>query len=216
MKRLKTYDLSYVEILTGKENMEKDWENLLSVEKGEKPIFRLYRWAEVTLSVGYSQNVPYFPVPVVKRPTGGGALLHGWDLSFSYAGLRKDWGGSFTKIYKNFMGLILEGLREISSEFDLSRYRGGYEDFFCYFYPTFGEITFKNRKILACAMRLMKDAFLIHGSLFLDFDYEFFEKLTGIEANLLRERVITFRELHAPEQLLFHIVEEKVRKLLLL
>ncbi len=198
MKDLKTYDLSYVEALKGKENMERDWENLLIAEKTGKPTFRLYRWSEPTLSIGYSQSPLTFPVPVVKRPTGGGALLHGWDLSFSYTGLKKDWGGSFTKIYKNFMGLILDSLKGLNPEFEMSRYRGGYEHFFCYFYPTLGEITFRGKKVLACAMRVLKDAFLIHGSLFVEFDYEKFEELTGIQASLIRERITTFKELNIP------------------
>lgn len=179
--------------------MQRDWENLLSVERGGQPLFRLYRWAEPTLSVGYSQDTPPFPLPVVKRPTGGGALLHGWDLSFSYAGLREEWGGSFTRIYRGFMSLVLESLREINPAFEMSRYRGGYEDFFCYFYPTLGEVTLEGKKVLACAMRVLRRAFLIHGSLFLDLEYGEFERITGLETRLLRERVITFRELGVSE-----------------
>jgi len=213
VERSKTYDLSYVEALRGRENMEKDWENLLMAEKTGSPAFRLYRWAEPTLSVGYSQEEPQLPIPVVKRPTGGGALLHGWDISFSYAGLRESWGGSFTKIYKNFMNLILQALREINPGFEMSRYRGAYEDFFCYFYPTLGEITFGGRKVLACAMRMLNRAFLVHGSLFVDFEYREFEKITGIDARLLRERVITFRELNVPEGYLLHTMD-RVKNLL--
>ncbi len=195
MERFKTYDLSYVEVLSGRENMQRDWENLLLAEKTGKPVFRLYRWCEPTLSIGYSQEEPLMPILVVRRPTGGGALLHGWDLSFSYAGLKKDWGRGFTKIYKNFMGLVLEALRGIEPELDMSRYRGGYEDFFCYFFPTLGEITYRGRKVLACAMRVLKDAFLIHGSLFMDFDYRQFEELTGFDASVLKKRITTFKEL---------------------
>jgi len=216
VKEIKTYDLSYVESLSGKENMQRDWENLLNAEETGSSSFRLYRWFEPTLSIGYSQEAPPLSIEVVKRPTGGGALLHGWDLSFSYAGLRKDWGWSFTKIYKNFMGLILESLRDLNPEFEMSRYKGGYEDFFCYFYPTLGEITFKGKKILACAMRTLREAFLIHGSLFVEFDYEELEKLTGIDASLIRERITTFRELHIPPNVLISIMKEQGTKLSLL
>ncbi len=211
MNEVKTYDLSYVEAFSGVENMQKDWENLLLVEKTGKPLFRLYRWQEPTISIGYSQKEPDILLPVVKRPTGGGALLHGWDLSFSYAGLRKDWGWSFTKVYKNFMGLILESLKELNAEFEMSRYRGGYEDFFCYFYPTLGEITYRGKKILACAMRVLKDAFLIHGSLFIEFDYQEFEKLTGIPTGTIKERIITFKELNIPSYALVYLMKDVVK-----
>ncbi len=212
MKAKKSYDLSYVEAFSGVENMQKDWENLLLVENNGKPIFRLYRWQEPTISIGYSQKEPNISLPVVKRPTGGGALLHGWDLSFSYAGLRKDWGWSFTRVYKNFMGLILEGLRELNPGFEMSKYKGGYEDFFCYFYPTLGEITYRGKKVLACAMRVLKSAFVIHGSLFIEFDYEEFERLTGIHSSTIKERIITFKELNIPSGVLVYLMEERVQK----
>ncbi|MEZ0337644.1 MAG: lipoate--protein ligase [Aquificaceae bacterium] len=195
MEGKKAYDLSYLEVLNGKENMERDWNNLLITEESQRPCFRIYQWKEKTLSLGYSQEPINLSIPVVKRPTGGGALLHGWDLSFSYTGLRKDWGGSFSKIYINFMGLLLELLKKVDPAFDMSRYRGGYEGYFCYFYPTLGEISFKGKKVVACAMRMGKEAFLLHGSLFLDMDYTYFENLTGIEGKKLKERIITFKEL---------------------
>lgn len=175
--------------------MKRDLENLMAAEKWGKASFRLYRWKESTLSIGYSQKSPTLAIPVVKRPTGGGALLHGQDLSFSYAGRRGDWGGSFTKIYRNFMGRLLQSLRDVLPELEMSSYRGGYEGYFCYFYPTLGELTYGGKKVLACAMRVLREAFLIHGSLFIDMDYDYFEKLTGVEKNRLKERIVTFREL---------------------
>ena len=216
METQKSYDLSYVEALKGVENMQRDWENLLLAESTGKPTFRLYRWQELTISIGYSQKEPNISLPVVRRPTGGGALLHGWDLSFSYAGLRKDWGWSFTKVYKNFMGLILESLRKLDPKFEMSRYKGGYEDYFCYFYPTLGEITYEGKKVLACAMRVLESAFLIHGSLFIELDYEKFERLTSIPASTIRERVITFRELNIPSHTLVYILREQGDKLSLM
>ncbi|MCS6998619.1 MAG: lipoate--protein ligase [Aquificaceae bacterium] len=195
MQEHKTYDFAYVETLEGWENMKRDLENLIAAEEWGRASFRLYRWKENTLSIGYSQESPHFAIPVVKRPTGGGALLHGQDLSFSYAGRKGDWGGSFVRIYRNFMGRVLHSLRELLPDLEMSSYRGGYEDYFCYFYPTLGEITYRGKKVLACAMRVLKEAFLIHGSLFIDMDYDYFEKLTGIEKDRLKERMVTLREL---------------------
>ncbi len=91
MEIKRDYDLAYLESLKGEENMKRDWENLLLAQEG-RGSFRLYTWKEKTLSIGYSQAFLDFPIKMVKRPTGGGALLHGWDVSFSYAGLREEWG----------------------------------------------------------------------------------------------------------------------------
>ncbi|MFN3471319.1 MAG: lipoate--protein ligase family protein, partial [Aquificaceae bacterium] len=76
MEEEKAYDLAYLELLSGKENMERDWNNLLATEESQRPRFRVYQWKEITLSLGYSQEPINLPIPVVKRPTGGGALLH--------------------------------------------------------------------------------------------------------------------------------------------
>ncbi len=184
-----------VQTLSGFENMKIDYENLLRSEKEGITSLRLYMWKESTLSIGYSQEPMEVSLPLVKRPTGGGALLHGLDLSFSYSGLRKSWGGTFTKIYKNFMGMLLEGLKGLEPSLEMSSYRGAYDGYFCYFYPTLGEITYRGKKLVACAMRLGKEAFLIHGSLFLDLDYGLLSRLSHMPEESLRGRITTFKEM---------------------
>ncbi|MBI3319848.1 MAG: hypothetical protein HYZ89_04605 [Candidatus Omnitrophica bacterium] len=59
-----------------------------------RPAFRLFRWAQPALSLGWRQPVPAWIDPVrlsshgvewVERPTGGGVAVHGSDLSYSVA-----------------------------------------------------------------------------------------------------------------------------------
>jgi lipoate-protein ligase A len=207
------YDIAlHMEVLEGEENMRRDYENLMKVEGGQSPALRLYRWSRPTLSIGYSQELLSFPLPTVRRPTGGGALLHGSDISFSYVGLRSHWGGSFSKIYRNFMGVLLDVLKGLLPKLDMSSFRGGYSSYFCYFYPTFGELTIEGKKVVACAMRLMKNAFLIHGSLFLSLDYQLLEKLTGVGERKLKDRIVSLEELNIEEgevlRVLYKVKEE--------
>ena len=63
------------------------------------PVLRLYRWRTPCLSVGYFQSVArdidlercrVAGVAVVRRPTGGRAILHRWELSYSLAALETD------------------------------------------------------------------------------------------------------------------------------
>ncbi len=57
----------------------------------QRPVLRLYRWARPTLSLGVHQRVSdeledrcaAHNVDVVRRPTGGTAVLHGGDLTYS-------------------------------------------------------------------------------------------------------------------------------------
>ncbi len=66
---------------------------LEAVEGGGPAALRLYRWAEPTLSLGYFQayaqasaeHPDLAGLPIVRRETGGGAILHADELTYSLA-----------------------------------------------------------------------------------------------------------------------------------
>lgn len=74
------------------QNMERDAQLLAAFQQGEiPPTLRFYRWQRPTVSYGYSQRLPVrllqacqeLHIPLVRRPTGGKAVLHGHDLTLS-------------------------------------------------------------------------------------------------------------------------------------
>ncbi len=79
--------------MRGKENMDKDLELMEAVATGEcPPILRLYRWSPPALSLGYFQDENEVVdlkacreagIDVVRRPTGGRAVLHDHELTYS-------------------------------------------------------------------------------------------------------------------------------------
>ncbi len=79
--------------MRGKENMEKDAELMEEVATGEcPPTLRLYRWFPPAVSLGYFQDENEVVnlaacreagVDVVRRPTGGRAVLHNQELTYS-------------------------------------------------------------------------------------------------------------------------------------
>jgi lipoate-protein ligase A len=204
-----------IEVLDGYENMQKDHENFLRVEEGGGPFFRIYLWKKPVISLGFHQEPRDFPVDVVKRPTGGGALLHGWDISFSVVDAKELWGKSPKKIYLRLMGLLKESLEGLGLSLGISNYEGSYREYFCIFQPTFGEITHKGKKLVACAMRVGKRGFLLHGSLFWTLDYLRAEQIMGIPSEKLRDRMITFEELSVPWEELLKAVEDFFTRILL-
>jgi lipoate-protein ligase A len=204
-----------IEVLDGYENMQKDYENFLLVEEGGGPFFRIYLWKKPVISLGFHQEPRDFPVDVVKRPTGGGALLHGWDISFSVADVKEIWGKSPKKIYLRFMGLLKESLERLGLSLGISNYEGSYREYFCIFQPTFGEITHRGKKLVACAMRIGKRSFLLHGSLFWTLDYLRAEQIMGIPSERLRDRMITFEELSISWEKLLKAVEDFFTRILL-
>jgi lipoate-protein ligase A len=204
-----------IEVRDGYENMQKDYENFLRVEEGGGPFFRIYLWKKPVISLGFHQEPRDFPVDVVKRPTGGGALLHGWDISFSVADVKEMWGKGPKKIYLRLMGLLKESLEGLGLSLGISNYGGTYGEYFCMFQPTFGEITHRGKKLVACAMRVGKRGFLLHGSLFLALDYLRAEQIMGIPSERLRDRMITFEELSISWEELLKAVKDFFTRVLL-
>ncbi|MDW7738976.1 MAG: lipoate--protein ligase family protein [Bacillota bacterium] len=79
--------------MTGLDNMQKDIAIMEEVASGEcPPTLRLYRWSPPTLSIGYFQDEDEVVnlegcrekgIDVVRRPTGGRAVLHYHELTYS-------------------------------------------------------------------------------------------------------------------------------------
>lgn len=74
---------------TGRFNMAMDAALLELGEECERSVVRIYQWSEPTVTLGYFQNGPTsdespFPqLPCVRRLTGGGAILHDRELTYS-------------------------------------------------------------------------------------------------------------------------------------
>ncbi len=202
-----------VEVLPPQENMRRDEEFLLSLERGTAfPGYRIYKWDRVCLSLGHFQKEKRFPnLPVVRRPTGGGALLHGWDLSFSIVDFKERWGGKPSSIYRNVSGLLRDVFASLGAQVSMERFKGRYLDrFFCFWVPTLGELTYRGRKIAAMAMRTQRRAFLLHGSVYTSFDYSAASRLIGVSEKLLRDRVVSLSDIGIGEEDFLTILEEKL------
>ncbi|NPA41782.1 MAG: lipoate--protein ligase family protein [Aquificae bacterium] len=202
-----------VEICSPQENMKKDEEALLKLERGESlPSYRLYRWDRICLSLGHFQKEKNLSgLPVVRRPTGGGALLHGWDISFSVVDRKDRWGTKPSRIYRRASAIFEEVFSQLGVRVKMERFKGGYLDrFFCFWVPTLGELTCKGRKVVAMAMRTQRRAFLLHGSVYVDFDYEEASRLLRIPKEFLESRIISLREMDIKEEEFLNLLREKL------
>ena len=74
---------------TGRFNMAMDAALLELGEERERSVVRIYQWSEPTVTLGYFQNgattdeSPFPHLPCVRRLTGGGAILHDRELTYS-------------------------------------------------------------------------------------------------------------------------------------
>lgn len=168
--------------LAGPENMARDEALMRAVGRGESPpTLRLYRWDPPTISLGYFQHYADYealPPPagnlsVVRRPTGGGAILHDLELTYSIAlpvGHPLLQGGA-TRLYQHAHDAVIAALRPLR----VAASRCGITDdsgaargpFFCFERRHCLDVLSGGDKLAGSAQRRTKDAVLQHGSIVL-------------------------------------------------
>jgi len=163
---------------SGEENMAID-ERLLERAIDEDQIsFRFYRWREATLSLGHFQAKQGGPVaecfadlPVVTRLSGGGAILHDRELTYSLAipaahPLAKTPTSLYAIVHSAFIEALAEQGIEVSMRGEELAAQNG--EFLCFLRGDRHDVLCNGQKVLGSAQRRRKGAVLQHGSLILE------------------------------------------------
>ena len=140
---------------------------------------RMYRWEEPTLSLGYFQayrdrweHAPSRDCPVVRRLTGGGAIVHDVELTYSLVvpsghplGRRRN------LLYETVHNSLIVALAESGVAAALFQppesTRHGEEPFLCFRRRAGGDVVAGPTKIAGSAQRRRRGAVLQHGSVLL-------------------------------------------------
>lgn len=143
------------------------------------PTLRFYGWDRPSLSLGSFQKASDLDldyckqntIPLVRRPTGGRAILHRDELTYSFS-VRTD--------KEPFSEGLMESYRKISSAFNLAFRKIGIaveskmqreqgrvliRNPLCFESSSYGEILLNNRKIVGAAQKRWKDGLLQQGSI---------------------------------------------------
>jgi lipoate-protein ligase A len=172
---MRQWRLIYDYPTTGNQNMAVD-EALLMV--GERiPTLRLYAWSPACLSLGYAQKsadvdferVAAMGWDVVRRPTGGRAILHADELTYSLMLPDGDTiaSGSIIESYRRISGALTAGLQilGVQPHADRRAERESSQGPVCFETPSHYEITVNGRKLIGSAQMRRKEGVLQHGSL---------------------------------------------------
>lgn len=145
----------------------------------QPPTLRLYDWQPYSLSIGQAQkteevnlyNLSQNGWDLVRRPTGGRAILHADELTYSITApidnpiLRGNVIESYRRIATALIeALRLVGLRADSKPKNIEDIRLS-KDPVCFQFPSDYEITYENKKIVGSAQARKKGGILQHGSI---------------------------------------------------
>ena len=170
--------------LDGEANMAVDAELLAALEAAEEPrtVLRFYSWIRPTISLGRNQKPEKAVdldfcreegVDVVRRPTGGRAVLHDDELTYAVASNDLSYfaDGSIYETYRMISEALSAGYGALGVETLLApdtRRLGASKngsDYPCFVSPSRYELMVDGRKIVGSAQRRLRRSFLQHGSM---------------------------------------------------
>ena len=173
-------------------NMSVDQMLLRTADQDGEAFVRFYGWQSPVLSLGYFQPIAgrqthaaSLHCPVVRRASGGGAIVHDQELTFSIAlPSANRWSKKNNELYKTIHGGIVNflrshGIRAAEYEKNVNdtgeknertiNSDGAYDEkaFLCFERRTDGDIVIDGHKVGGSAQRRSRKAILQHTSLLL-------------------------------------------------
>ncbi len=148
-------------------------------ERAERPVLRIYSWGPPTLSLGYFQRFDDVPAAkttrsVVRRITGGGAIHHDREVTFSISApaTHRIYRGPIALSYERVHGAIQDALRAVGVESSLRGEEALDSDRegtgMCFHHSTSLDLVWNDRKGVGSAQRRKNGQVLHHGSIKLD------------------------------------------------
>jgi lipoate-protein ligase A len=145
------------------------------------PVLRLYQWKPCAISIGRYQDMNEIDleyciensIDVVRRITGGKAVLHEKELTYTFIIDKKMMPRSIIESYKIISSAIIQGLRilGLNPEMNCSKIKNK-DNPVCFREPSFNELTINRKKFVGSAQVRKKGKLLQHGSILTGIDTE--------------------------------------------
>jgi lipoate-protein ligase A len=173
---------------TGSWNMAMDHALARTLEAGRGEV-RFYGWVPHTISFGRNEPAKGLydvdaaqseRILFVRRPTGGRAVFHAHEVTYSVVAPVHAFGGlraAYTQINEG----LVKGLRALGLDVELSGGSGpaAPDAGPCFQLPAAGEVVLGGRKLVGSAQVRVGHALLQHGSVILRGDQSIIARLTG-------------------------------------
>lgn len=172
------------------------------------PTLRFYGWTPPAVSIGYSQKMDDETInrikakgfDVVRRLTGGRAVLHYKELTYSFIAGTPVLSEQLNEAYRQIcQGLIL-GLANLGVEADLGKSTKQYKDYSdCFMATTQADLQVNGKKMVGSAQLRRQGAVLQHGSIILDQPQDLLPELLGTRQITANDRHSNFKDLAGRE-----------------
>ncbi len=142
------------------------------------PVMRLYGWRPYCITLGRNQDESDIEtdlahldgIDVVKRPTGGKAVLHGEELTYSV--VMKTGGLSVRDSYNRISRALITGLGSLVPDLEFTRSSADFQRLFrdpsavpCFSASAVYEVEHHGRKLVGSAQHRFGEVLLQHGSI---------------------------------------------------
>lgn len=164
---------------TGAQNMAFDVARAEAVDAGRAlPSLRVYHWAPWCISLGRHQQESDLNaarcaddgIDIVRRPTGGRAILHAEELT--YCVVMPSRGRGIMDVYKDISEALTAGLSSLASGIEMARSQPQFAKLYqepggipCFSSSARYEIEVGGRKLVGSAQRRIGETVLQHGSI---------------------------------------------------
>ncbi len=175
---------------TGEFNMKDDERLAQSLVSSDRPfVVRVYGWKPPAVSLGWHQNIEEIDavkcvdagIDVVRRPTGGRAILHSDEVTYSVvmAASQK----SVLSVYQQISDALVRGLKALGADVALEKSQPHFPSLYrssssvaCFASAARYEIQISGRKLVGSAQRRFarasgEEIVLQHGSILLGADH---------------------------------------------
>jgi lipoate---protein ligase len=168
---------------SGAWNMALDEVLLMNSVDGGTPILRIYGWHPTCVSIGYFQSMEEevdlkkcrdIGIDVVRRLTGGGAVLHESELTYSF--ITGTYPANIMESYKLICGPVVMCLNNIGVNAK---------------YAPLNDITVDNKKVSGNAQTRKNNTLLQHGTILLDVNVEKMFSLLKVPSEKIKDKMIS-------------------------
>jgi lipoyl(octanoyl) transferase len=177
---MNTWRLLHTPPSSGAWNMAVDESILEHIHRGEaSSTLRLYSWNPPCLSLGHAQSFADVDMErvkvngweVVRRMTGGRAILHTDELTYSVTGSANEpvLTGGILESYNRLAQALMFAMRELGLPVEMKKeevsHASDAANPVCFEVPSTYEITVGGKKLIGSAQARKKEGVLQHGSL---------------------------------------------------